>query len=300
MNKRGLGRGLDALIPTKPDTIGFDSPEIPTDMIVPNPFQPRRVFDEEALSELAQSIRQYGLLQPIVVRKTLQGYELVAGERRWRAAKLAGLKKLAAIVKDYSDGEMTEIALIENVQRENLNAIEEALAYRRLMDEFGLTQEEVSQKVGRSRSLIANMVRLLNLPTAIQEYVSRETLTVGQVRPLLGLEDEKLQLEAVEIIIENDLNARDAEALVKKLAANHKLPEQLAQQRQEKEKREYYLMEAEDQLKLALGTQVKIKPGKLKSKIEIEYYSAEDLERLLALLKAEHDSPSTTNSSFVV
>lgn len=300
MNKRGLGRGLDALIPTKPDTIGFDSPEIPTDMIVPNPFQPRRFFDEEALSELAQSIRQYGLLQPIVVRKTLKGYELVAGERRWRAAKLAGLKKLAAIVKDYSDGEMTEIALIENVQRENLNAIEEALAYRRLMDEFGLTQEEVSQKVGRSRSLIANMVRLLNLPTAIQEYVSRETLTVGQVRPLLSLEDEKLQLEAVEIIIENDLNARDVEALVKKLAANHKLPEQLAQQRQEKEKKEYYLMEAEDQLKLALGTQVKIKPGKLKSKIEIEYYSAEDLERLLALLKAEHDSPSTTNSSFVV
>lgn len=300
MNKRGLGRGLDALIPTKPATIGLDSPEIPIDMIVPNPFQPRRVFDEEALSELAQSIRQYGLLQPIVVRKTLQGYELVAGERRWRAAKLAGLKKMAAIVKDYSDGEMTEIALIENVQRENLNSIEEALAYRRLMDEFGLTQEEVSQKVGRSRSLIANMVRLLNLPTAIQDYVSRETLTVGQVRPLLSLEDEELQLQAVEIIIENDLNARDVEALVKKLAANHNLPEQLAKQKQAQEKKEYYLMEAEDQLKLALGTQVKIKPGKLKSKIEIEYYSAEDLERLLALLKVQHNSQSTTNSSFVV
>jgi ParB family chromosome partitioning protein len=252
---------------------------------VPNPFQPRRVFDEEALAELSQSIQQYGLLQPIVVRKTMSGFELVAGERRWRAAKLAGMELIPAIVKDYSDGEMTEIALIENLQRENLNPIEEAMAYRKLMDQFGLTQEEVSQKIGRSRSMIANMVRLLNLPEEVREHVSRGTLTTGQVRPLLALEEGDLQIKGAEIIIENDLTARDAENLVKKLAANHNLPEELEQKQRDQEDKEYYLMEAEDRLKLLFGTQVKIKPGKMKSKIEIEYYSNEDLERILDLFQ---------------
>ncbi|MDU2065283.1 MAG: ParB/RepB/Spo0J family partition protein [Sporomusaceae bacterium] len=301
MSKRGLGRGLDALFAGSETEHSHEILQISVKEIQPNPFQPRRIFDEEALAELSQSIKQYGVLQPIVVRKTMQGYELVAGERRWRAAQLAGLNDIPGILKDYSDGEMTEIALIENLQRENLNPIEEAYAYKKLMAEFGLTQEEVSQKIGRSRSLIANMVRLLNLPEIVQDYVSRETLTIGQVRPLLALEDTELQIKGAELIIENDLSARDAEDLVKKLAANHNLPEELEQKQREAETKEYYLMETEDRLKLLLGTQVRIKPGKMKSKIEIEYYSNEDLERLLELFQQGPKSNEKKNGTpFVV
>ena len=287
MNKvhRGLGRGLDALF-----SGGNNSEEqlivinIPTALIIPNKFQPRRVFDQEALTELAQSISLYGILQPIVVRKALNGYELVAGERRWRASQQAGMKEIAATVKDYTDGEMIEIALIENIQREDLNAIEEAVAYRRLMDELSLTQEEVGRKVGRSRSLIANMVRLLNLHPAVQEYVSRGTLSMGQARPLLALETIELQLEAAEIIIEDDLSARGAEELVKRFAEG---PKQAKQQAKLAEEKGVFIIEAEDRLKLILGTQVKIKPGKLKSKIEIEFYSPDDFERIVDLLSGQ-------------
>jgi ParB family chromosome partitioning protein len=301
MNKHGLGKGLEALFPASVEDHAAAFPEISVAKIVANPFQPRRVFDEEALEELAASIKQYGVLQPVVVRQTLSGYELVAGERRWRAAQRAGLQVIPALVKDYTDGEMTEIALIENLQRENLNPIEEAQAYRRLMNEFGLTQEEVSQKIGRSRSLIANMVRLLNLPDVIRDHVSRGTISMGQARPLLSLESSELQLQAVDMIIENDLSARDVEELVKKIASNNKLPEELAKQRQDQEKKEYYVIEVEDQLKLLLGTQVRIKPGKLKSKIEIEYYSPDDLERLLELFhQSEAAATVTTKTSFVV
>lgn len=301
MNKHGLGRGIEALIPLSTDEHREAVPEIDIVKIVANPFQPRRVFDEEALSELALSIKQYGVLQPVVVRQTLSGYELVAGERRWRAAQLAGLHVIPAIVKDYTDGEMTEIALIENLQRENLNPIEEGQAYRRLMHEFGLTQEEVSQKIGRSRSLIANMVRLLNLPEEIRDHVSRGTISMGQARPLLTLESTELQLKALEMIIENDLSARDVEELVRKLALNHKLPEQIAKQREDQEKKEYFFIEVEDKLKLLLGTQVKIKPGKLKSKIEIEYYSPDDLERLLELFQQKEAAATVApQTTFVV
>jgi ParB family transcriptional regulator, chromosome partitioning protein len=301
MNKHGLGRGIEALIPLSTDEHREAIPEIDIVKIVANPFQPRRVFDEEALSELALSIKQYGVLQPVVVRQTLSGYELVAGERRWRAAQLAGLHVIPAIVKDYTDGEMTEIALIENLQRENLNPIEEGQAYRRLMHEFGLTQEEVSQKIGRSRSLIANMVRLLNLPEEIRDHVSRGTISMGQARPLLTLESTELQLKALEMIIENDLSARDVEELVRKLALNHKLPEQIAKQREDQEKKEYFFIEVEDKLKLLLGTQVKIKPGKLKSKIEIEYYSPDDLERLLELFQQKEAAATVApQTTFVV
>ncbi|MBU2703139.1 ParB family chromosome partitioning protein [Sporomusaceae bacterium BoRhaA] len=301
MNKHGLGRGIEALIPISTDEHREAVPEIDIVKIVANPFQPRRVFDEEALSELALSIKQYGVLQPVVVRQTLSGYELVAGERRWRAAQLAGLHVIPAIVKDYTDGEMTEIALIENLQRENLNPIEEGQAYRRLMHEFGLTQEEVSQKIGRSRSLIANMVRLLNLPEEIRDHVSRGTISMGQARPLLTLESTELQLKALEMIIENDLSARDVEELVRKLALNHKLPEQIAKQREDQEQKEYFFIEVEDKLKLLLGTQVKIKPGKLKSKIEIEYYSPDDLERLLELFQQKEAAATVApQTTFVV
>lgn len=284
-NQRGLGRGLDALF------AGGNNEEeqpivhnIAIDKISPNAFQPRRVFDPEALNELANSISQYGILQPIVLRKKEKGYEIVAGERRWRASKEAGMHEIPAIVKEYTDGEMTEIALIENIQREDLNAIEEALAYRRLMDELSLTQEEVGRKVGRSRSLVANMVRLLNLDPKVQDYVSRGTLSIGQARPLLALETSELQLEAAEIIIEEDLSARGAEELVRRMLETAK---QVKQPTKPAEEKEIFLVEAEDRLKLILGTQVKIKPGKVKSKIEIEFYSPEDFDRIVDILSGE-------------
>lgn len=295
MNKRGLGKGLGALMGEMSAPEGIAELEI--GHIKANPFQPRRNFDEEALMELAQSIKQYGLLQPIVVRKTLSGYELVAGERRWRAAQMAKMTTIPAIVKDYSDGEMTEIALIENIQRENLNPIEEAAAYHKLMIDFGLTQEEVAQKVGRSRSMIANMVRLLNLPEEIQEYVSRETLTIGQVRPLLTLTDKELQLQAAEQIIEEDLSAREVEQLVKQISRHKRVPNLGTEQNDP----DVYVMEWEEKLKMLFGTKVRIKPGKNKSKIEIEFNSQEDLERLLEVLDEKQQKPQNqTKSTFVI
>ncbi len=292
MNKqsRGLGRGLEALIPTMSEQEVVK--ELLITDIVANKYQPRNEFNEEALEELAESINQYGLLQPVIVRKVLNGYELIAGERRWRAAQKNGAKTIPAIVREYSDIETTEIALIENLQRENLNAIEEAGAYQRLVNEFGLTQEELAKKIGRSRSHIANFIRLLNLPEIVQEYVSRGTLTMGQVRPLLTLESEDLQIEAAEYIIAEDLSARDAEKLVKKLMKD---PQVLQEELEEEEyKEDVFVVEAEDVLKMALGTKVKIKPGKKKSKIEIEFYSADDLERLVEVLT----NPKTVTNKF--
>ncbi|HWQ61771.1 MAG TPA: ParB/RepB/Spo0J family partition protein [Negativicutes bacterium] len=293
MTKRGLGRGLGAFFAP-----GEDEPraEIAVAEIVPNKYQPRRVFDEAALNELAQSIKQHGVIQPVLVRRTPGGYELVAGERRWRAAQMVGLTDIPAVVREYTDGEMTEIALIENLQRENLNPVEEAAAYKRLMEEFALTQEDVARKIGRSRSLIANTVRLLNLAPAVQDHVSRGTLSMGQARPLLALEDQELQLEAAESIISEGLSARDAEELVRRLVNTPRI-----KKAKKAETREIFLAEAEERLKMALGTQVKIKPGKLRSKIEIEFYSADDLERIIEVLTArEYAAATRTRGPLVV
>ena len=296
MNKRGLGRGLDALITPVAAVESEATGEISIIEIVPNQFQPRRVFDEDALHELAQSIRQYGVLQPVVVRKIMNGYELAVGERRWRAAKLAGLNSIPALVKDYSDSEMTEIALVENIQRADLNPIEESMAYRRLMEEFGLTQEEVARKIGRSRSMIANVVRLLQLPAEIQDHVSRGTLTIGQARPLLALEHAELQLEIANTIIEEELTARDVEELVRRSLKSPRI-----RAVKKAEKREIFVAEAEERLKMLLGTQVKIKPGKVKSRIEIEFYSADDLERIIEVLSVQQEAAATrTRGSLVV
>jgi ParB family chromosome partitioning protein len=281
-NKRGLGRGLNAIIPTVAVEEEEAVNEVAVQEIVPNRFQPRRVFDQEKLQELAESIKQYGVIQPVVLRKTISGYELVAGERRWRASQMAGRKTIPAVVKEFTDAEMTEIALIENLQRQDLNPIEEAMAFRKLMTEFGLTQEEVAVKIGRSRSLIANIVRLLNLQPSVQEHVSRGTLSIGQARPLLALEQPELQMEAAIMIIEGDLSARDAEELVRRMLNTPKTKKK----NKTAMKQEFFIAEAEDQLKMLLGAQVKIKPGKLKSKIEIEFNSAEDLERIIETLSA--------------
>lgn len=290
MSKRGLGRGLDAIIPTVAIQEHEPVNEVQIDKVVPNRFQPRRIFDPEKLNELSESIRQYGVLQPIVVRQTPSGYELVAGERRWRASKMAGLKQIPAIVRDYTDSEMTEIALIENLQRQDLNPIEEAIAFRKLMTDFGLTQEEVSVKIGRSRSLIANIIRLLNLPPELQEHVSRGTLSIGQARPLLALEEHELQIEIANQIIEGGLSARDAEELVRRRLSAPKTKKKSKPPIQQ----QVFISEAEDQLKMLLGTQVKIKPGKVKSKIEIEFQSADDLERIIETLSVPLQAAATS------
>lgn len=299
--KRGLGKGLGAFFPSaEPEPEHDEQSTIQIKDIRPNPFQPRRIFDKEALDELARSIRQYGVLQPIVVRRTADGYDLVAGERRWRASQIAGLDIIPAVVRDYTDGEMTEIALIENLQRQDLNPMEEASAFQRLMQEFGLTQEEVSRKIGRSRSLVANMVRLLNLQPEVQEYVSRGTLTVGQARPLLAVESPEIQCEAARMIIEEDLNARDAEELVKQLTSTRREKKPKQQSEEESAGQEFFITEIEDRFKLALGTQVRIKPGKMKSKIEIEYYSSEDLERILECMSAQQQVAATKQRATLV
>jgi ParB family chromosome partitioning protein len=300
MSKRGLGRGLDALFgpPNAGKEIESKEPvaEIAIREIVPNQHQPRRDFDEEALAELAQSIRQHGIIQPVVVRKTLQGYELVAGERRWRASQLVGLKQLPAVVREYTDAEMMEIALVENLQRQNLNVIEEAIAFRRLIEEFGLTQEEVAQKIGRSRSMIANIVRLLNLQPEVQDFVSRGTLTMGQARPLLAIDSPEIQVELANQIIEEDLSARDVEELVRRAAAKRPTKKPEPKPEEIDETSQFFMNEFEDRLKVLLGTQVKIKPGKIKSKIEIEYYSNEDLERIMDML-SKRQEPSAAKFS---
>ncbi len=305
MSKRGLGRGLDALFcaPGAPQAAEGNEPvnEIAIKEITPNQHQPRRDFDEEALAELAQSIKQHGVIQPVVVRKTLNGYELVAGERRWRASQIVGLKQIPAVVREYTDSEMMEIALIENLQRRDLNPIEEAMAFRSLMEEFGLTQEEVSRRIGRSRSMIANIVRLLNLHPEIQEFVSRGTLTMGQARPVLALENLEVQLDAAKQIIEEDLSARDAEELVRRIAARRPVKKVEPVNEEQENNRQFFMNEFEDRLKVILGTQVRIKPGKLKSKIEIEYYSDEDLERIMEMLsKRQEPTPSNYRGQLVV
>ena len=281
MSKRslGLGRGLDALISGSSGGDGRElTTDIPATMISPNRFQPRQVFDEEALEELAQSIRLHGVVQPLIVRKIINGYELVAGERRWRAAQMAGLKSLPAVIRDYNDAEVTEIALIENLQREDLNPIEEATAYKRLMEEFNLTQDEVARKIGRSRPHIANLLRLLNLAPQIQEYVSRETLTMGQVRPLLALPDYDEQLKMAKLIIDKDLTARAVEEMVK---GGVNAPKE---KKEEDRPRGELVTRAEQQLNVRLGVPVKIAQGKRKSKIVIEYTNEDDFARIMSIL----------------
>ena len=283
----GLGKGLGALLPNAQGTAAKDKVhELDIASIQANRYQPRSDFQEEALEDLKDSIQQYGVLQPVLVRHLpTGGYELIAGERRFRAAKLAGLKTVPAILREYSDVEISEIALIENLQRENLNPVEEARAYDRLLADYGLTQEMLSHKVGRSRSHIANFLRLLKLPQRVQEYLIDGSLSMGQAKPLLALEDEELQLEAAEHIMAEELSARQTEALVKRLLHN---PEYFSQQEAAEEKqaqeREIFVVEAEDRLRMLLGTQVKIRPGRKRSKIEIEFQSAEDLDRIIEVL----------------
>ena len=307
----GLGKGLGALLKNREITPAKDQvQEIAVDEIRANRYQPRQNFDEAALEDLSESIRQYGILQPLIVRRLPEkGYELIAGERRLRAARKAGLEKVPALVREYNDAEISEIALIENIQRENLNIIEEAEAYAFLMQNFQLTQEMLAKKVGRSRPHIANSLRLLELAEPVQDKLIAGELLMGQARPLLALKDEALQVKASEHILAEHLSSRQAEELVRCLLDNPAYldaeaggPEDEtaeAQETQEAQQDAFY-QDAVGRLNEYLGTKVRIRPGKKKSRIEIEFYSEDDLERLLELLEGQKDSHPTPPEHFSV
>ena len=261
--------------------------ELPVDKIRPNRAQPRKTFDEASLEELAESIRYYGVLQPVLVRALPDNgeYELIAGERRLRAAKMAGLHTIPALIRKYTLEEMTEIALIENVQRENLNAVEEARAYHLLMQKFGLTQEQLSERIGRSRSHIANFLRLMRLPDRVQESLVEEALTMGQAKPLLALEEQNLMQQAADFIIDNNLSTRDAEGLVARLQKDPGLfqPKHL---KEPVTTERVFVTDVEDRLKLIFGSPVRIAWGQKKSKIEITFKTQEDLDRIVEAVEA--------------
>jgi len=281
--KGGLGsrgRGLEAVISQQVDSIQEKGvTEISIDKISPNREQPRRIFDETALEELAESMKQLGVIQPIVLAKDGDYYKIIVGERRWRAAKIAGLKKIPAIIKDLDETSAYEIALVENLQRENLNLIEEARGYRKLVDIFGLSQEEVAQKVGKSRPTVTNALRLLNLDERVQQFVLNNEITGGHARALLGIEDKDAQCRIAEKIIENGLSVRATEALVKNY--NNQKPVN-NDNRVNFDTTGYKSIEKN--LKELFGTKVKLNCKKNKGKIEIEYYSDADLERILELI----------------
>ena len=305
----GLGRGLGALglgknvlagapkADTPAQAAEKDSPtassvpenptEISVEVIAPNRFQPRREFDEAALEELRESIARHGILQPLSVRPVGDGkYELIAGERRLRAARLAGRATVPVVVRTASDAEMAEMALIENIQREDLNPIVEARAYEQLLTKFRLSQEELARRVARSRSAIANSVRLLRLAEEVQAFIANGVLSMGQTRPLLALESKTLQREAAEYIQEHELSARGAEALVKRLLKDPNVLKKAAQPPAQVRTPDIFVREAEERLTRSLGTKVRIQESREqgKGRLEISYFSADDLERLLALL----------------
>lgn len=281
MSKR-LGKGLDALITSLSVKEDDKVVEIPLSQLRANPYQPRKTFDDEAIKELAESIREHGVIQPIVVRTALRGFEIIAGERRFRASQLLGNATIPAVVRSYTDQQVMEIALIENVQREDLNAIEIAIAYQAIMDQFSLTQEELSLKVGKSRSHIANFLRLLSLPEEIKDHVSRGTLSMGHARALAGIKDDAKKKELAKLTVANGWSVRELEDAVQQPEAKGKP----AKAKARPEKRDPYLTEIETVLREKFQTTVKIKPNKDKGSIEIAYFGKGDLERLLEMLQA--------------
>lgn len=287
MAKKGLGKGLGMLFEIdgggEKDEARSEVSETRLSLIEPNRDQPRRSFDPEKIDELAKSIAEHGLIQPIIITPSEGGrYKIVAGERRWRAAKKAGLTTVPTVIRSYSDEETAQIALIENLQREDLNPIEEALGYKRLTDEFSLTQEAVSERIGKSRSAVANSLRLLSLSDNLKKLIADGKLSGGHARALLAVDSEELRGQLAETIIKDGLNVRQAEALAKKL----KKPK-----REKKPADDMYSAELErlgERLSSDFGTKVKISQNKNRGKIEIEYYGNEDLERILSLLNARY------------
>lgn len=297
VKRGGLGKGLDSLIPDsgKISESGRKTKvvekviekivEKPTEIklkinqIEPNREQPRKKFDEESLQELADSIRQFGVLQPLIVQEQKEYYEIIAGERRWRAAKIAGLKEIPVIIRKMTDQEIVEISLIENIQRENLNPIEEAAAYKRLLHEFKLTQEEVAERVAKSRTAVTNSMRLLKLDERVQQLVIDEMLSTGHARALLAIEDPDLQFQIAGKIYNEKLSVREVEKLVKNFGKDKPV------KKEKNFQQDAVFQDLEEKMKVSLGTKVSInRKDAKKGRIEIEYYSMEELERLMEIL----------------
>ncbi len=296
-NKHALGKGLDSLIANKVGTAPLaenkKSEEKPAEVKVkiskvePNREQPRKNFDEDALLELAESIKQFGVLQPLLVQDRKDYYEIIAGERRWRAAKIAGLKEVPVIIKKLTEQEMVEISLIENIQRENLNPIEEALAYKRLLNEFNLKQDEVAERVSKSRTAVTNSMRLLKLNEKVQQMVIDDMLTTGHARALLGIEDQEKQYVVAQQIFDEKLSVRETEKLVKKIQKEKDLPEKKKEELDEQVALAYH--DVEEKMKLILGTKVNIRAkDNKKGKIEIEYYSMDEFNRIFEMMQKIH------------
>jgi len=288
LEKRVLGRGLAALIPEKQTTDNMQVLEsniqqsirtISIDKIKANKYQPREEFNQEALSDLAASIKEKGFIQPVLVRLKDNEYELIAGERRLRAAKKLGYKEIPVIIKEASDLDSLELSIIENIQRENLNPIDQAKAYKRLQDEFDMTQEKVADTIGKDRATVANILRLLNLPVKIQEYVSRGTISMGHARAILSLAKESEQIRLCTKIMKDDLSVRDTESYAKKMALN--------KSKSKTSDKDPNLYSLEQELREIFGTKVKILKSKKGGKIEIEFYSDMDMERVITLLKSK-------------
>lgn len=294
VKKTGLGKGLDSLIPTqaaskkelkKEETpvktiIKQEEMKLRLSEIEPNRSQPRKKFDEDSLLELADSIKQFGLLQPLLVQKKKDYYEIIAGERRWRAAKMAGLKEVPVIIKDFSDQEIVEISLIENIQRENLNPIEEAQAYKRLLTEFHLKQDEVAERVSKSRTAVTNSIRLLKLDERVQQMVIDDMITTGHARTLLTIEDKDLQYQFAMKIFDEKLSVREVERLMKNL--DKEKPEK------KEDKNSFIYQDIEEKMKAILGTKVSINhKSNNQGKIVIDYYSNDELERILYFFQSK-------------
>ncbi len=279
----GLGKGLDLLIPVEPaEKEEKDVVVLKTSMLEPNKEQPRKSFDSEKIDELAQSIKQYGIIQPIIVCKKDDYYRIIAGERRWRAAKKAGVKEVPVVVKEYSDREIAEISLIENIQREDLNPIEEALSYKQLIDDYHLTQEELAQRVSKSRTVITNAMRLLKLHKDVQKMLVDGRLSAGHARAILALEDPKQQLKIANEVVEKNLSVRQTEDLVKEL--NEAKPSAKKKAKNDDDMGFIY-RDLEKKMTAALGTKVKIKrKDKGKGKIEISYFTEDELDRLYGII----------------
>lgn len=301
VKRNGLGKGLDSLIPNKNDkteknvkkvaksddikvkkeesAIKNGEMMVKINQVEPNRDQPRREFDEDSLMELADSIKQFGILQPLIVQKKKDYYEIIAGERRWRAAKLAGIKEVPVIVKEYTDQEIVEISLIENIQRENLNPIEEAMAYKRLLEEFSLKQDEVAERVSKSRTAVTNSMRLLKLSERVQQMIIDDMISTGHARALLAIDDEEQQYILANKIFDEKLSVRETEKLVKALKNPKK------EVKKQKLEHTFVYQNIEEQMKNIIGTKVSVNAkANGKGKIEIEYYSEEELERIYDLI----------------
>ena len=295
VKKSGLGKGLDSLIKdnssakktaaantsseNKAEEMKSGEQMMKINMVEPNRDQPRKKFEEDALLELADSIKQFGVLQPLLVRKRKDYYEIIAGERRWRAAKMAGVKEVPVIIKDYTEQEIVEIGLIENIQRENLNPIEEAMAFKKLLEEFNLKQDEVAERVSKSRTAVTNSMRLLKLDERVQEMIVDDMISTGHPRALLAIDDKEQQYDLANKIFDEKLSVRETEKLVKEIK-NPKKPKM-----KKKVENEFVYTDLENRMKEVMGTKVNISSkGNGKGKIEIEYYSDEELERMFEMI----------------